>query len=99
MTLVDLHLRKGLPPQKKYNGAQRIAYTCGDPDGAGVAGDGAFHLQADAGALGYDAAGWVRDGAVGALLADDGLLRVFSGACGAGDSGRVEQLSLDGERV
>jgi thiosulfate reductase cytochrome b subunit len=25
--LVDLHLRKGLPPQKKYNGAQRIAYT------------------------------------------------------------------------
>jgi thiosulfate reductase cytochrome b subunit len=25
--LVDLHLRKGLPPQKKYNGAQRIAYS------------------------------------------------------------------------
>jgi thiosulfate reductase cytochrome b subunit len=27
VTLVDLHLRKGLPAQKKYNGAQRIAYT------------------------------------------------------------------------
>ena len=27
VTLVDLHLRKGLPDQKKYNGAQRIAYT------------------------------------------------------------------------
>jgi len=27
VTLVDLHLRKELPPQKKYNGAQRIAYT------------------------------------------------------------------------
>jgi thiosulfate reductase cytochrome b subunit len=27
VTLVDLHLRKGLPPQKKYNGAQKIAYT------------------------------------------------------------------------
>ena len=27
VTLVDLHLRKGLPEQKKYNGAQRIAYT------------------------------------------------------------------------
>jgi thiosulfate reductase cytochrome b subunit len=27
VTLVDLHLRKGLPSQKKYNGAQRIAYT------------------------------------------------------------------------
>ena len=26
VTLVDLHLRKGLPPQTKYNGAQRIAY-------------------------------------------------------------------------
>lgn len=27
VTLVDLHLRKGLPKQTKYNGAQRIAYT------------------------------------------------------------------------
>ena len=27
VTLVDLHVRKGLPAQKKYNGAQRIAYT------------------------------------------------------------------------
>jgi thiosulfate reductase cytochrome b subunit len=27
VTLVDLHLRKDLPPQKKYNGAQRIAYS------------------------------------------------------------------------
>jgi thiosulfate reductase cytochrome b subunit len=27
VTLVDLHILKGLPPQKKYNGAQRIAYT------------------------------------------------------------------------
>ena len=27
MTLVDLHLRKGMPPQTKYNGAQRIAYS------------------------------------------------------------------------
>jgi thiosulfate reductase cytochrome b subunit len=27
VTLYDLHLRKSLPPQSKYNGAQRIAYT------------------------------------------------------------------------
>jgi len=27
VALVDLHLRKGLPAQKKYNGAQRIAYS------------------------------------------------------------------------
>ncbi len=27
VTLVDLRLRKGLPPQTKYNGGQRIAYT------------------------------------------------------------------------
>jgi thiosulfate reductase cytochrome b subunit len=27
VTLVDLHLQKGLPSQKKYNGAQKIAYT------------------------------------------------------------------------
>ena len=27
VTLADLRLRKGLPPQTKYNGAQRIAYT------------------------------------------------------------------------
>jgi thiosulfate reductase cytochrome b subunit len=27
VTLVDLHILKALPPQKKYNGAQKIAYT------------------------------------------------------------------------
>jgi len=27
VTLVDLHVRKDLPPQTKYNGAQRIAYS------------------------------------------------------------------------
>ena len=27
VTLVDLHLREGLPSQSKYNGAQRIAYS------------------------------------------------------------------------
>jgi len=27
VTLHDLHLRRGLPPRSKYNGAQRIAYT------------------------------------------------------------------------
>lgn len=27
VVLHDLHLRKGIPPQKKYNAAQRIAYT------------------------------------------------------------------------
>ena len=27
VTMVDLHLRKGLPAQTKYNGAQRIAYS------------------------------------------------------------------------
>ena len=36
VTLVDLHLRKGLPPQTKYNGAQRIAYTSVIVMGAGM---------------------------------------------------------------
>lgn len=27
VTLHDLHIRRSLPPQKKYNGAQKIAYT------------------------------------------------------------------------
>jgi len=36
VTLVDLHLRKGLPEQKKYNGAQRIAYTSAILMGAGM---------------------------------------------------------------
>ena len=35
VTLVDLHVRKGLPPQTKYNGAQRIAYTSVIVMGAG----------------------------------------------------------------
>ena len=34
--LVDLHLRKGLPAQTKYNGAQRIAYTSVIFMGAGM---------------------------------------------------------------
>jgi thiosulfate reductase cytochrome b subunit len=36
VTLVDLHLRKGLPEQTKYNGAQRIAYTLVILMGAGM---------------------------------------------------------------
>ena len=36
VTLVDLHLRKGLPDQTKYNGAQRIAYTSVIVMGAGA---------------------------------------------------------------
>jgi thiosulfate reductase cytochrome b subunit len=36
VTLVDLHLRKDLPEQKKYNGAQRIAYTSVILMGAGM---------------------------------------------------------------
>jgi thiosulfate reductase cytochrome b subunit len=36
VTLVDLHLSKGLPEQTKYNGAQRIAYTSVILMGAGM---------------------------------------------------------------
>ena len=36
VTLVDLHLRQGLPAQTKYNGAQRIAYTSVIVMGAGM---------------------------------------------------------------
>jgi thiosulfate reductase cytochrome b subunit len=36
VALVDLHLRKGLPEQTKYNGAQRIAYTSVILMGAGM---------------------------------------------------------------
>ena len=36
VTLVDLHLRKGLPEQSKYNGAQRIVYTSVILMGAGM---------------------------------------------------------------
>ncbi len=36
VTLVDLHVRKGLPAQTKYNGAQRIAYSSVIVMGAGM---------------------------------------------------------------
>ncbi len=36
VTLVDLHVRKGLPAQTKYNGAQRIAYSSVLLMGAGM---------------------------------------------------------------
>ena len=57
VTLVDLHLRKGMPRQTKYNGAQRIAYTSVILMGFGSLITGPLHLQADAGALDHDTAG------------------------------------------
>ncbi len=99
VTLVDLHLRKGLPPQTKYNGAQRIAYTSVIVMGAGLARDRPRHLQAHAGALADHASGRLRDGALAALLAHHGLLRLFPGACAAGRSRRLEQLSRHGQRL
>ncbi len=102
VTLYDLHVpaarRRGLPPQGKYNGAQRIAYSATRADGCGLVVVGTRDLQARAIELADDRAGWLRDGAVGALLADDGLLRLLSCTCGAGSACRMEQLSLDGER-
>ena len=102
VTLYDLHVpaarRRGLPPQGKYNGAQRIAYSAIVLMGAGALLIGlAIYKPAQLHWL-TTAAGRLRDGALGALLADDGLLRLLSRACGAGDSRGVEQLSLDGER-
>ena len=59
VTLVDLHLRKGLPAQTKYNGAQRIAYTGVIVMGLGSLLSRDCDLSADAVALAYDVAGRV----------------------------------------
>ena len=102
VTLYDLHVpaarRRGLPPQGKYNGAQRIAYSAIVLMGAGSLLCGLGDLQAGAVELADHRAGRIRDGAMGTLLADDGLLRILSRARGAGSSRGMEQLSLDGER-
>src|ERR1700749_4756096 len=58
----------------------------------------AGHLQACAVELADEGIGRLRDGTVGALLADDGLLRLLPRARSAGNSRGMEQLSLDGER-
>ena len=63
VTLYDMHVpwarRKGLPPQGKYNGAQRIALYSRGADGWGISGDWTSDLQADAGPLVHYAAGWL----------------------------------------
>jgi thiosulfate reductase cytochrome b subunit len=55
VTLVDLHLRKGLPYQTKYNAAQRIAYTSVIVMGAGMLVTGLASLLG-----GYEMARWLH---------------------------------------
>ena len=57
VTMKDLHLSKYLPPQTKYNGAQKIAYTSVIVMGAGSLVTGAGHLQADPSALDHHLVG------------------------------------------
>ena len=52
VTLVDLHIRKGLPvADEVQRRAEDCVYAVTVLMGFGIAGDGAGHLQADAGAL------------------------------------------------
>jgi thiosulfate reductase cytochrome b subunit len=66
VTLVDLHLRKGLPAQTKYNGAQRIAYTAVIVMGVGMLATGlAIYKPTQAHLLttllgGYEMARWLH---------------------------------------
>ncbi len=98
VTLVDLHLRKALPAQTKYNGAQRIAYTSVIFMGAAMLLTG-LAIYKPTNPLAHLPARRLRDGAVVALLDHDGVSRILSGACRLGDAGRVEQLPSDGERT
>ena len=99
VTLVDLHIRRDLPPQTKYNGGQRIAYTSVILMGFGSLVTGlAIYKPTQTHWVttllgGYEMARWEH------CLADDRVLWVLSGACGAGDAGGVEQFPVDGERV
>ena len=70
VTLVDLHLRHGLPAQTKYNGAQRIAYTSVILMGLGSLVTGISIYKPTQFALVHHPAWRIRDGTLGALLAD-----------------------------
>ena len=98
VTLVDLHLRKGLPPQTKYNGAQRIAYTSVILMGAGMLMTGlAIYKPTSAHWLttmlgGYEMARWLH------FWLTLRLSRFLCGSCHPGGARRMEQLPVHGER-
>ena len=99
VTLKDLHLSKYLPPQTKYNGAQKIAYTSVILMGAGSLITGLSIYKPTQAHWLTTVVGRLRDGAVGAFPAHDGILRILRDSRDPGGAGGLEQLPQHGERT
>ena len=98
VTLYDLGLRKQHPPERKFNSAQKIAYTAVILMGAGSLLTGlAIYKPTQAHWIttllgGYEIARWEH------FWLTMGFCGFFPGACGPGDPGGLEQLPIHGER-
>ncbi len=96
VTLHDLHLRKKLPPQGLYNGAQRIAYTSVIAMAMGSVITGlAIYKPAQLSWL-TGLLGGYPHGALGALLVDDRVCQLLCGSRRTGDSRGVGQFPVNG---
>ena len=99
VTLKDLHLSKYLPPQTKYNGAQKIAYTSVILMGAGSLITGlAIYKPTQAHWIttllgGYEMARWEH------FLLTHRVLRVLPYSRDPGGAGGLEQLPQHGQRA
>ena len=96
VTLVDFHLRKGLPSQTKYNGAQRIAYTSCAAMGAVMLLTGLAIYKPHPTPLADFSLRWLRDGPLDPLLDHNGLPWLLCGAYRSSAPRGMEQLSGDG---
>jgi len=90
VTLHDTHIVKKLPPQRKYNDAQRIAYTGVILMGVRSILTGADDLQTDADGFFDEHFGRLRMGALGTILADDCVCRFFHRLCRSSCDYRLE---------
>ncbi len=98
VTLHDLRLSKYHPPQRKFNGAQQIAYTSVILMGAGSVLTGlAIYKPIQFGWLTRLLGGYECQ--VGALLVDDQLPALLRRPHRASRPRRVEQLPRDGHRL
>ena len=95
VTLHDMHIVKTLPPQGKYNDAQRIAYT-------GVILMGAGSLLTGLSIYKPLQAAWLtaifrrlRVGSLDTFLADDFVRRVLRRSCRPSDPGWLGKLPVD----
>ena len=99
VVLHDLHLRKEVPAQDKYNAAQQISYTAIVVMGVGSVFNGIRDLQARATGMARLAVRRLSECPSDSLSADRRVRSLLHRPCNTGRSRRLEQFPKHGYRV